>query len=175
MQWKVHSEKSLYADQWLDVQTADVELPNGHHLDHRFIRMGPSAGAVVLDDAGENVLLLWRHRFITDAWGYEIPIGGVDAGETPAQAAAREAEEETGWRPAELRPMVLTHPSGGILDSTHHLFRADGATHIGPPKDSFESTRIEWVPLSDLHRLIDKQRIVAGSTLVAILYVLATR
>lgn len=175
MQWKVHSEKSLYTDQWLDVQTADVELPNGRHLDHRFIRMGPSAGAVVLDEAQENVLLLWRHRFITDAWGYEIPIGAVDSGESPAEAAAREVEEETGWKPANLRPMVVTHPSGGILDSTHHLYRAVGATHTGPPMDSFESTRIEWVPVDDLRRLIDKHQIVAGSTLVAILYVIATR
>ena len=45
MQWKVISERALYTDQWLDVRTADVELPDGRHLDHRFIRMAPSAGA----------------------------------------------------------------------------------------------------------------------------------
>jgi hypothetical protein len=38
------SERQLYADQWLDLRTADIELPDGRHLDHRFIRMAPSAG-----------------------------------------------------------------------------------------------------------------------------------
>ncbi len=47
-----------------------------------------------------GVLLLWRHRFITDTWGWEIPAGGIDPGETPPDAAARETLEETGWEPA---------------------------------------------------------------------------
>jgi 8-oxo-dGTP pyrophosphatase MutT (NUDIX family) len=47
----------------------------------------PAAG---VHDPDRGVLLLWRHRFITDSWGYEIPAGGVDEGETPAQAATRE-------------------------------------------------------------------------------------
>jgi hypothetical protein len=34
MQWIVRSERSLYADQWLEVRSADVELPDGRHLDH---------------------------------------------------------------------------------------------------------------------------------------------
>ena len=103
MQWKVISERQLYADQWLDLRTADVELPDGRHLDHRFIRMAPSAGAVLLDDQ-RRALLIWRHRFITGRWGWEVPMGMIDAGETPAQAAAREVEEETGWRPGQLQP-----------------------------------------------------------------------
>ena len=28
-----------------------------------------------------KALLLWRHRFITDTWGWEIPIGGIEPGE----------------------------------------------------------------------------------------------
>jgi 8-oxo-dGTP pyrophosphatase MutT (NUDIX family) len=75
-----------------------VELPDGRHLDHRLIRMRPSVGALVVDDQG-RVLLIWRHRFITGRWGWETPMGGISEGETPAEGAAREVEEETGWRP----------------------------------------------------------------------------
>ncbi len=39
----------------------------------------PAAGTVVVD-AERGVLLLWRHRFITGTWGWEIPAGGVDSG-----------------------------------------------------------------------------------------------
>ncbi|WP_433057058.1 NUDIX hydrolase [Dactylosporangium sp. CS-033363] len=170
MRWQVNSERTLYQDQWVHVLAADVELPDGRHLDHRLIRSAPGAGAVVVVDG--KVLLLWRHRFITDTWTYEIPVGAIGDDE-PASAAAREVEEETGWRPGTLRPLIYTQPSPGLMNSEHHIFRADAASYIGPPVDGFESDRIEWVPLEDIRRLIDKGDIVTGTTLVALLYVLA--
>jgi hypothetical protein len=59
------------------------------------------------------------------------------------------------------------------MTSQHHIFRADSAEYIGPPKDAFESEKIEWIPLDDVLPLVDKHHIVAGTTLVALLYVLA--
>lgn len=173
MRWKVHSEIPLYTDQWLDIRMADVELPDGRHLEHRVIRTHPGAGAVVVDDR-QRVLLLWRHRFITDSWGWEIPIGGIEPGETPAEAAAREVEEETGWRPGPLRPLIYSQPSNGLNDSQHDIFRADSATKIGEPTEAHEAETIDWVPLADVRRLIDKRDIVSGTTMVALLYLLAT-
>lgn len=171
MRWTVHSEEPLYQDEWLDIRMADVEISAGRHLSHRLIRTPPGAGAVVLDDGG-RALLIWRHRFITDSWGWEIPIGMINPGEEPIEAAAREVEEETGWRPGPLRPLVYSQPTNGISDSAHHIFRADGATHMGPPSEDWESERIEWVPLDDVRRLIDKRDIVGGTTMVALLYLL---
>jgi 8-oxo-dGTP pyrophosphatase MutT (NUDIX family) len=172
MRWIVHSEKPLYTDPWLNIRLADVELPNGRHLEHRLIHTAPGAGAVVTDQNG-RALLLWRHRFITDTWGWEIPIGKADAGEDPALAAAREVEEETGWRPGPLRPLMRVEPTPGISDSVHHLYRADSATQIGAPKDDFESSRIEWVPLDMVPGLISRGEITSGTTLAALLYTIA--
>ncbi|GAA3036407.1 NUDIX hydrolase [Streptosporangium longisporum] len=171
MRWQVNSEESLYTDQWLDLRMADVELPDGSHLDHRLIRIAAGAGAVVTDDR-QRVLMIWRHRFITDSWGWEIPIGKVDAGEEPMAAAAREVEEETGWRPGPLRPLLSVQPSNGISDSVHHIFRADHAVHIGAPTDPWEAERVEWVPLADVRGLIGKGDLVSGTCVAALLYVL---
>lgn len=170
MRWTVHSQRQLYVDQWLDIRTADVELPDGRHLDHRLVHTHQGAGATVVLD--NRVLLIWRHRFITDTWGWEIPIGGIDPGETPADAAAREVEEETGWRPGPLRPLLYTEPSPGLMTTRHHIYRTDSAEHIGEPKDAFESERIAWIPLSDIKGLIDKHDITSGTTLTALLYLL---
>jgi 8-oxo-dGTP pyrophosphatase MutT (NUDIX family) len=173
MRWVVRSERSVYADRWIDLRVADVELPDGRHLDHRLIRMPASAGAAALD--GERrVLLIWRHRFITDLWGWEIPMGRVGSGETPAQAAAREVEEETGWRPGPLRPLISGQPNAGIMDSPHYLFAASGAARIGDPADAFESTRCDWVPLAEVPSLIAKREIVSITTMAALLYLLAS-
>lgn len=143
VRWKVHSEEPLYTDRWLDIRLADVEITGGRHLEHRVIRSRTGgAGVVVVDEQG-RVLLEWRHRFITDAWGWEIPIGGIRGGEDPAAAAAREVEEETGWRPGVMEPLVIVHPTPGISDSRHHIFLADGATWVGEPADDFEAERVE--------------------------------
>ncbi|MBN6057193.1 NUDIX hydrolase [Nonomuraea sp. RK-328] len=171
MRWQIHSEEPLYKDYWLDIRVADVELPDGRHLDHRLMRMPPGAGAVVLDDR-RRVLLIWRHRFITDTWTWEIPIGRIESGEEPHEAAAREVEEETGWRPGPLRPLLDVQPSNGISDSVHHIFRADDATHLGPPTDTCEAERVAWVPLSDVRGLIAEGGIVGGTSIAALLYVL---
>jgi 8-oxo-dGTP pyrophosphatase MutT (NUDIX family) len=171
MHWKVISERALYTDQWLDLRTADVELPDGRHLDHRFIRMAPSAGAVLVDDQ-QRALLIWRHRFITRRWGWEIPMGMIDDGETPVRAAAREVEEETGWRPRQLQPLLIAQPTAGIIDAAHHVFVGTGAVEVGAPADQFESTAIQWVPLTDVPSLITKQDISSASTMAALLLLL---
>jgi hypothetical protein len=54
----VRSEKPLYEDEWLDICLADVELPDGRHLEHRLIRTPPGAGCVTVE--GGRVPLLWR-------------------------------------------------------------------------------------------------------------------
>lgn len=170
MRWTVHSEKPLFTDEWLDIRVADVELPGGRRVQHRLIRTPPGAGSVTVTDG--RVLLLWRHRFITDTWGWEIPFGRVDPGEDPAAAAARETEEETGWRPGPLTPLLRVEPTPGISDSVHHVYRADDAEHIGPPQDHFESDRISWIPLADIPGLIGRGEIRVGTTLAALLYTL---
>ncbi len=169
MRWIVHSEKPLYSDPWLDIRLADVELPDGRHLEHRVIRTPPGAGAVVTDEH-RRVLLLWRHRFITDTWGWEIPVGRAEPGESPAEAAAREVEEETGWRPGPLRPLLKVEPTPGISTSVHHVYRAENAARIGTPEDDFESSRIDWVPLDTIPDLIAAGEISSATTLAALLY-----
>jgi 8-oxo-dGTP pyrophosphatase MutT (NUDIX family) len=169
MQWRVISERPLYTDPWLDIRLADVVLPDGRHLDHRVIRTVPGAGAVLVNDQHE-VLLLWRHRFITDTWAYEIPMGGIDDGEDPATAAAREVEEETGWRPGPLRALIYVEPSNGLIDARHHIFTANSATYIGPPTEGIEADHATWIPLAKVRDLIAAGQIVGGTTIAALLY-----
>lgn len=172
MEWKVRNERALYTDEWLDIRISDVELPDGRLLDHRWIRTPAGAGVVAIDGAG-RVLLIWRHRFITGAWGWEVPIGRVEAGETPVQAAAREFEEETGWRAGPLRHLIDVDPTPGLSDSRHHIYTTGEATQIGDPADAYESAKIEWVPLSGVRAMIGRGEIPAATTVAALLYAMA--
>jgi 8-oxo-dGTP pyrophosphatase MutT (NUDIX family) len=118
---------------------------------------------------GQEVLLLYRHRFITDTWGWEIPAGGVDPGEAPADAAVREAVEETGWRPAgSPEPVIVYHPSNGLSDQAFHIFHAVGAEHVGDPTDPTEASKIEWRSTSDVRDLIAAGEIGDGLSVTAL-------
>jgi 8-oxo-dGTP pyrophosphatase MutT (NUDIX family) len=172
MEWKVGQQRSLYVDDWLDVRVADVELPDGQHLQHRLVRTRPGAGVVAIN-RDQRVLLLWRHRFITSTWGWEIPMGGIEEGESHVDTAAREFEEETGWRPGPLHPLITVQPTPGLSTSRHHIFRADEATYIGEAADKSESDRVAWMPLADVRPLIKKGEMTSGTTIAALLYILS--
>lgn len=151
--WVNRGERTIYESEWVALATADVVLPDGARIDHHVVRMpGPAAGTIVV--RGDEVLLMYRHRFITDTWGWEIPAGRVDAGETPADAAVRETVEETGWRPTVLEPLCTFNPANGILDQVFHIFVGRDAREEGPPTDPNESSRIEWVPVDEVRRLV---------------------
>jgi 8-oxo-dGTP pyrophosphatase MutT (NUDIX family) len=172
--WRIHSERPVYENPWVDVLVADVELGDGTRFDHHVVRTRSAASCVVLNDRGE-VLLLWRHRFAVDKWVWEIPSGLIEEGEDPADCAMREVEEETGWRVTAVTPLVVFHPVGGMVRSTYNIFRADGAEYVGEPTEQNEAEEVAWVPLARILPLIAEGKIATSASLVGLLRVLAER
>jgi 8-oxo-dGTP pyrophosphatase MutT (NUDIX family) len=170
--WTVHGERSLYDSDWMNLRLVDVELPDGTRFEHHVLRMPREASAAVVYDPERGVLLLWRHRFITDSWSWELPGGRVDDGESPEQSAARETREETGWRPGPLRPIGAYHPATGSVDQRFHLFFAEGATFEAEPDDRNEAERIEWVPVERVRELIRAGEVNDGYSLTGLLWAL---
>lgn len=174
MRWRVHGERPLYESRWVELALADVELPGGERFEHHVVRMPRAAVAVVLDDE-ERVLMIWRHRFVADRWGWELPGGVIDAGEDAAQTAAREVEEETGWRPAEMVRIVGFQPMAGTLDSEHEVFLSHGAEHSGEVIDGAEAARVEWLDLGSTLDRIARGEVWTAGTIIGLLYALAIR
>ena len=66
----------------------DVEAPNGERWEYHVVHLDRIAVALIVDDQ-DRVLMLWRYRFVTEQWGYELLGGMVDVGEDAAETAAR--------------------------------------------------------------------------------------
>lgn len=175
MRWTVHGERPIYRSEWVSLTLVDVEPPGHGRFEHHVVRVErPATGVVVhratADGSGREVLLLWRHRFITDTWGWEIPAGKVDDGESPPEAAAREVLEESGWRCGPLTLLTGYEPFSGLGDSRYVLFAAEGAEEVGAPSDPSEAERVEWVSVPRLREEIRAGRVPNGLSLTALLW-----
>ena len=112
----------------------------------------PSANVVVVNDADE-ILLIRR----SDNGNWALPGGGVEFGESLAQAGVRETREESGI------DCEITGVSGIYTDPGHViLYTSDGEVRQefsivltaraigGQPKPSSETSQVRWVRLAEI-------------------------
>jgi 8-oxo-dGTP pyrophosphatase MutT (NUDIX family) len=171
MRWEVHGTRPTYLSEWVEVWLDDVEIPDVRRLEHHRIHF-PKSSVTAVCVNGDKTLMIWRHRYITDTWGWEVPAGWCEPGEDPDAAVRREIEEETGWRAAAATPMTTYHAINGISDMTFTAYLAEDFSYLGPPTDRSESTRVEWLPLAEVPKLMEDRRVTDGPSLLALSYYL---
>ena len=81
-----------------DVHVDRVLLPHGREVDMHVVRHARSVVLVPTPD-DDHVILVRQYRYVVDRWIWELPAGGVEAGEEPEAAARRECHEEVGMVP----------------------------------------------------------------------------
>jgi 8-oxo-dGTP pyrophosphatase MutT (NUDIX family) len=173
-EWTIHGERIIDDTRRAVLSIADVELPDGVRFEQYVLRVPAAAIVAVVDDA-DQVLMMHRHRFIIDRWVWELPGGYLDPDEDPAVCALREVEEETGWRPRTMEPLLTFQPMVGTIDQPNLIYLARGADHTGADPDINEAERVSWIPLSEVQQRIHEGQIVGSGSVTALYAVLLRR
>jgi len=116
----------------------------------------------VTDD--DRVVLIEQFRIPVGKRVIEIPAGlygddPVHAGETPAECAARELFEETGFRASSIEPLIITPTSAGMTSEWTHLFHATGLTRENQGGGvGGEEIRTHLVPVSEIRSWLEARQ-----------------
>lgn len=94
---------------------------NNRIVEKEIVEHQPSVGILPIVDG--SVILITQYRHATGKTLLEIPAGKIEKGETPRQAAAREMDEEIGYR-GTLTPFLKWYLAPGYDTELMHLFIA---------------------------------------------------
>src|SRR4026208_2425581 len=118
--WMEQAE--LYRGKIFSLWGGQVALDNGKIAVREYIRHAGGVGIVPM--VGENVLLIRQFRISIERELLELPAGRLEPNEEPMDCAARELEEEIGYRAGKLIPLASYFASVGNSNERMHLFLA---------------------------------------------------
>jgi len=168
MPWRTLSSRPVYANNWISVREDVVGLPDGRTTIYGVVTCGHCVGLLPFVDR-DIVLLVRQYRYVAGRATWEMPTGGVHAGETLEQAAQRELAEEVGYRARRLVPVSTYHTSKSVVDETAHLFLADGLYPEKTAADEMEFIDVRAFPFDTVLRMVLDGEILDSMTLVAVL------
>ena len=114
--------RTVYDGRVFSVEVGELTFPNGTRHEVAVVRHRPSVVLVPMMDV-DHVVLIQQYRPAIGKTMWELPAGMTDPGESPAQAAARECEEEIGLVPGKLERLGGFFPTPGFCDEELIFYR----------------------------------------------------
>jgi ADP-ribose pyrophosphatase len=121
----VLKSERVYDSAWCALRRDLVDLGGGRPQEYHVFEV-PDAVVVVPVLADGRIVLIGQYRYPHGRTHWEVPAGRIAPGETPAQAARRELEEEAGCTYGELVELPGFYPLNGISDHFVHAYSLTG-------------------------------------------------
>jgi rSAM/selenodomain-associated transferase 1 len=166
--WRTVSSKRVYANKWISLREDLVALPDGRTTIYGVVTCGECVGLLPFLDA-DTVLLVRQYRYVAGRSTWEMPTGGVHAGESLEGAAQRELAEETGYQAQTLVRVSTYHTSKSVVDETAHLYLARGLSRVEKAPDDTEFIDVRAFPFGTVLEMVLQGEIVDSMTIIAVL------
>jgi ADP-ribose pyrophosphatase len=152
---KLLSSNRIYSGKVLKLDLDTVALPNGSTTELEILRH-PGASAVVPLKEDGSVVLIRQLRHAAGGFIYEIPAGKLDPQEDPKDCAARELEEEVGYRAGSLELLTSIWTAPGFTDEVIHIYLG---TYLEVGKQNLDQDEIleivEWPLEEAMAKILD--------------------
>ncbi|SFI57277.1 ADP-ribose pyrophosphatase [Paenibacillus sp. UNC496MF] len=156
----------IFQGKIISLQVDTIQLPNGGTATREIVRHPGAAAVLAL--IGDKMLVVEQYRKPMEKFQIEIPAGKLDAGEDPMAAAARELEEETGYKAGKLRPLSAFYTSPGFADEKLYVYLAEDLVKGESAPDEDEFLAVEAITFEQAQQYIREERISDAKTVLAV-------
>jgi len=163
---KTLDSKPIFDGRIIKVQIDTVELSDGTTASREIVKH-PGAVAVLPIREGK-LLVVEQFRQPLGRTEIEIPAGKLEPGEDPREAAARELEEETGYKAPELIHLSSFYTSPGFADEIIHFYVAEELTVGTLQPDEDEFLELTEITLDEAFEHMRAGRISDAKTIMAV-------
>ena len=162
------SSKVIFEGRAVKLRVDTVREADGRETTREIVDHADCVAIIALD-ADDNVLLVNQFRKAVEKRLLEIPAGGIDPGETPEMAVAREMREETGYLPRRVERLGGFYSAPGYCSEYLHLYLvADLVTGPLQAEDT-DSIELVRVPLDQVSGLIASGEIIDAKSIAGLL------
>ncbi|HLX92607.1 MAG TPA: NUDIX hydrolase [Puia sp.] len=169
--WKITSEEKKYENSWIVLTEFQVINPNGGAGIYGKVHFRKIAvGALPLDNDW-NVYLVGQYRFVLDKYSWEIPEGGLEAGEEPLAGMKRELVEETGLTADTWQKILVMHLSNSVSDELAIIFLATDLHQDAAQPEETEEIKVKRIPFDEALDMVEHGAITDSMSVAAILKV----
>ena len=170
--YRLNHSRTVYRGRVIDLTVDRITTASGTEA-VREVVVHPGGAAVVPVFSNGDVLLVEQFRYPMRQSLLELPAGKVDPGESPEETAARELEEEVGFRAGRLEKLAAFYTTPGFCNELLHLFLARDLEPGGRAGDEDEELTVHRYSPRQLEILIRSGRIVDAKTLIGLHLLLA--
>jgi ADP-ribose diphosphatase len=168
MNYTIKKSDLIYKGKVFDIKVDKIKYNSGNEA-YREVVLHPG-GAVVVGVTNENkIVLVKQHRYPMNKILIELPAGKLDKDEDPQLCAARELEEETGYRSNKLEKLGSIFTTPGYSSEELHIYIAldlDKGNHNR--EEGEEEMELLEYTLEEIEIMVADNQIVDGKTISGI-------